>query len=79
MGHTRNFDNTLDKALACAVGGVCLAREHELNGELLVVDDTLKAFEVGEKQVGAFICGETTGESYNQRIGINTLYDRHDS
>ena len=38
LRHLRNLVDALDEALSCAVGGVCLTSEDELDGIVGVVD-----------------------------------------
>ncbi len=79
LGHARYFGDALDKALAGAVGGVGLAREDKLNGELLVVYDACEAVEVGKEKVGALVGGEAACEADDECVGIDFVNDVHHS
>ena len=77
LGHARDFDDALDEALAGAVGGVGLAREDELHGELLVVDDACETVKVGEEEVCALVGCEAACETDDEGVGVNLLDDVH--
>ena len=63
----------LDKTLTGTVGGVSFTGEHELYGELLVVDNSGKTLKVCEQQVCAFVCSETACESDYKSVGVDLV------
>ena len=52
------------------IGGVGLAREHELHRPLGIVDQPLDALEVAQDQIGPLVGGEAPGETDGQGVGI---------
>ena len=51
--------------------------EHELDGELLVVNDFRETFQIGEQQVCTFVCGKTTCKTNDKRVGVNLVDNLH--
>ncbi len=54
-----------------------LAGEYELDGELLVVHDLGQTVEVGEEEMGAFVCCEAASKADDEGIGIDAVNDVH--
>src|SRR3712207_523510 len=75
--YTTLFRSTLDQALSGAISRVCLTREEEQNGMFGVVHNLREALEVGKEQVSTLVSGETTAETYHQRVRINALQQRY--
>src|SRR5690606_27709616 len=63
----------LDEPLALLVGRVCLAREHQLDGSVLVTEDRRQAVEIAEDQGRAFVHREASGEPDSQRLVIEEV------
>jgi len=75
LRHGGHLDDAPDQVLSRLVVGVRLAREDELHGTLLVVDDRRQTVEVGEQQVGALVGGEAACETDGQHVGLDALDD----
>ena len=60
--------NLLQHVLAGAVVRVRLAREHELDGQLRIVDETGEALDLAEHEVRALVGGEAPREANGQRV-----------
>src|SRR5579859_4543702 len=65
--------NLLNQRLARFVGGMCLAREDNLDWTRRIVQQAAQAVDVAEEQSCAFIGGKAACETEDQRIGINQV------
>ena len=54
------------------------ACEDDLYGHVGAVDDIQQAVNIGEDEVGAFVCGETARKANGQCIGVDEHARRND-
>src|SRR5262249_23363927 len=59
----------LEHAFARLIERMRFAGKNKLDGALRVVDHRCEAFDVGENQIGALVCGEAARKADRERVG----------
>ena len=71
---TRDFNDTLNQALACSIVRVSFTCKQELYRIIRIVHDLRKTIQVGEQQVCTFVSSKTTAETNQQCVRIDLIH-----